>query len=155
MKNSIIFCLFILSFVSWQSDAYERNKAVPVQKVLFGEVESVRQLVEQELITDQRSGWHTFGGALIGGAIGNQFGGGSGRTAATILGSLLGGSIARNRQPRSYVVKQQLVELLIKIENGEQYMIIQDYDSMMPFRRGDEVRMVYLGDNTVRVDKTF
>jgi uncharacterized protein YcfJ len=38
----------------------------------------------------------TIAGGLVGGVIGNQFGGGSGKTALTIAGTLLGGSIGRD-----------------------------------------------------------
>lgn len=135
--------------------AYERNKAVPVQQVLFGNVQSVRNITEQELVQDKNSGWKTFGGALLGGVIGNQFGGGSGRTAATILGSVIGGSVAHNRQQGSHYNQYHLVELMIKVENGKQFMVVQDKDSQMTFNTGDSVRLVYLSDNTVRVDKAY
>ncbi|MEM5551887.1 glycine zipper 2TM domain-containing protein [Pseudoalteromonas sp. NEC-BIFX-2020_002] len=135
--------------------AYERNKAVPVQQVLFGEVKSVRNITQQELVQDKSSGWKTFGGALLGGVIGNQFGGGSGRTAATILGSVIGGNIAHNKQRSSYYEQYHLVELMIRVENGEQFMVVQDKDNQMHFSTGDDVRLVYLSDNTVRVDKAF
>ena len=135
--------------------AYERNKAVPVQQVLFGNVQSVRNITEQELVQDKNSGWKTFGGALLGGVIGNQFGGGSGRTASTILGSVIGGSVAHNRQQGSHYNQYHLVELMIKVENGEQFMVVQDKDSQMTFNTGDSVRLVYLSDNTVRVDKAY
>jgi len=134
---------------------YQRNKAVPVQQVLFGSVQSVRTITEQELVRDKTNGWETFGGALIGGVIGNQFGGGSGRTVATILGSMIGGSVAHNRQQNSRVIQYQLVELMIKVESGEQFMVVQDKDNQMLFNRGDKVRLVYLTDNTVRVDKAY
>lgn len=39
-------------------------------------------------------------GAIIGGAVGNQFGSGSGRDAATVAGALLGGSIGRDHASR-------------------------------------------------------
>lgn len=35
---------------------YERNKAVPVQQVLFGDVKSVRNITEQEIIQDKNNG---------------------------------------------------------------------------------------------------
>lgn len=35
-------------------------------------------------------------GAVIGGAIGNQFGGGSGKDAMTVLGAIIGADVARN-----------------------------------------------------------
>lgn len=41
-------------------------------------------------------------GAIIGGAIGNQFGGGSGKDAATVLGAIIGADVA-NKNGRSVV----------------------------------------------------
>ena len=111
--------------------------------------------ITKELIQDKKNGWKTFGGALIGGVIGNQFGGGSGRAIATILGSVIGGSVANNSQQGSYYKQTQLVELLIQVENGDQFMVVQDLDQGMRFHKGDNVRLVYLGDNTVRVDKAY
>ena len=134
---------------------YERNKAVPVQQVLFGDVKSVRNITEQEIIQDKNNGWETFGGALLGGVIGNQFGGGSGRTVATILGSVIGGSVAHNKQQRNHYQQNHFVELLIQVESGEQFMVVQDQDQSMHFSKGDNVRLVYLNDNTVRVDKAY
>tara|TARA_R100001244_G_scaffold15162_2_gene16735 strand:- start:81 stop:527 length:447 start_codon:yes stop_codon:yes gene_type:complete len=134
---------------------YERNKAVPVQQVLFGDVKSVRNITEQEIIQDKNNGWKTFGGALLGGVVGNQFGGGSGRTVATILGSVIGGSVAHNRQQQSHYQQNYFVELLIQVENGDQFMVVQDQDQSMRFSKGDNVRLVYLNDNTVRVDKAY
>ncbi|MBE0378741.1 outer membrane lipoprotein SlyB [Pseudoalteromonas prydzensis ACAM 620] len=156
MMNKLIIGLSTaLLFSDPSFAAYERNKAVPVQQVLFGNVQSVRNITEQELVQDKNSGWKTFGGALLGGVIGNQFGGGSGRTAATILGSVIGGSVAHNRQQGSHYNQYHLVELMIKVENGEQFMVVQDKDSQMTFNTGDSVRLVYLSDNTVRVDKAY
>jgi len=155
MNKLIIGLAAALLFSDPSFAAYERNKAVPVQQVLFGKVQSVRNITEQELVQDKNSGWKTFGGALLGGVIGNQFGGGSGRTAATILGSVIGGSVAHNRQQGSHYNQYHLVELMIKVENGEQFMVVQDKDSQMVFNTGDSVRLVYLSDNTVRVDKAY
>ncbi|WP_404340332.1 glycine zipper 2TM domain-containing protein [Pseudoalteromonas mariniglutinosa] len=155
MKYLLVLLTSCLIFSATSLADYQRNKAVPVQQVLFGEVQSVQKITEQQLVQDQSSNWQTFGGALLGGVIGNQFGGGSGRTAATILGSMIGGSIAHNQQQGSRAVEYHLVELMITMENGEQYMVVQDQDRQMPFNRGDKVRLVYLTDNTVRVDKAF
>lgn len=38
----------------------------------------------------------TIAGGIIGGVVGNQFGGGSGQTAMTVAGALLGGSVGRD-----------------------------------------------------------
>jgi len=133
---------------------YDRNKAVPVEKVLFGQILSVRNITEQELIEDQHNGWQVFGGALIGGVIGNQFGSGHGRDLATILGAIIGGSIANNNnQQESRVVTLRLVELMIRTEQGQEYMVVQDFDANMVFTTKDEVRMVYLANGFVRIDR--
>ena len=155
MKKSVLGLCTVLLFSAPTFAGYERNKAVPVQQVLFGNVQSVRNITEQELVQDKNSGWKTFGGALLGGVIGNQFGGGSGRTAATIIGSMIGGSVTHNRQQGSHYNQYHLVELMIKVENGEQFMVVQDKDSQMTFNTGDSVRLVYLSDNSVRVDKAY
>ena len=150
--------LFIFGFSYSANANYDRNKAVPVEKVLFGTVVSARNISQQELIQDKNSGWKTFGGALIGGVIGNQFGGGSGRDIATVLGAIAGGAIANNRSQGKTVVIH-LVELMIEVDCVEQqcqqFMVIQDYDQQMVFHHQDTVRMVYLANGNVRIDKQF
>ena len=42
---------------------------------------------------------------------------------------------------------------MIKTEDGEQFMVIQDYDNTMVFHTKDRVRMIYLANSTVRIDK--
>ncbi|WP_372873452.1 glycine zipper 2TM domain-containing protein [Shewanella sp.] len=135
------------------SAAYERNKAMPVEKVLYGELVSVRRVTQQELVEDRHSGWRTFGGALLGGVIGHQFGGGSGQDVATVLGALVGGAVA-NRAGGDYYRQLHLIELMIRQEDETQIMILQDEDSRMPLQAGDEVRVVYL-QGMVRVDKAM
>ncbi|TKB43343.1 glycine zipper 2TM domain-containing protein [Thalassotalea mangrovi] len=132
---------------------YERNKAVPVEKVLFGQVLSVRDISREELIEDRNHGWKVFGGALIGGAIGNQFGGGSGRVATTILGSIIGGSMASNHNPQYQTRTIRLVEIMVETEQDGQFMVVQDFDPSMVFHQDDLVRMVYLQGGIVRLDK--
>ena len=149
-----ILALCVLFFYSTSVYAnYDRNKAVPVEKVLFGSVVSVRNISHEELIRDKKNGWHTFGGALVGGVIGNQFGGGSGRDVATILGAIIGGSIADNNSNQPKKIITRLVELMIKTDTDKQFMVIQDYDPSMVFQLKDKVRMIYLANSTVRIDK--
>lgn len=160
MKTLLLTSLTLLTFFfSGLANAdYDRNKAVAVEKVLFGTVVSARNISQEELIQDKNSGWKTFGGALIGGVIGNQFGGGSGKDIATVLGAIAGGAIANNRSQAKTVVIH-LVELMIEVECAEQqcqqFMVIQDYDQQMVFHHQDAVRMVYLANGNVRIDKQF
>ncbi len=150
--------LFTFFFSNLASADYDRNKAVPVEQVLFGTVISARNVSQEELIQDKNSGWKTFGGALIGGAIGNQFGGGSGRDIATVLGAVIGGKMANNSSQGKTVIVR-LVELMIEVDCTEQqckqFMVIQDYDQQMVFHQQDAVRMVYLANGIVRIDKQF
>jgi len=155
----LISSTLLVLFFSLSSNAdYDRNKAVPVEKVLFGSVVSARNISQEELIEDKNRGWKTFGGALIGGVIGNQFGGGSGQTIATVLGTVIGGRIANNNS-QGHTVVINLVELMIQVDCAEQqcqqFMVIQDYDQQMVFHNQDAVRMVYLANGNVRIDKQF
>ena len=155
----LISSTLLVLFFSLSSNAdYDRNKAVPVEKVLFGSVVSARNISQEELIEDKNRGWKTFGGALIGGVIGNQFGGGSGQTIATVLGTVIGGRIANNNS-QGHTVVINLVELMIQVDCPEQqcqqFMVIQDYDQSMVFHNQDSVRMVYLANGNVRIDKQY
>ena len=157
MKTLLLtsFTLLVLLFSYSTHADYDRNQAIPVDKVLFGKVISVRNISQEELVKDKDSGWKTFGGALIGGAIGNQFGGGSGRNIATVLGAVIGGSIAQNRHNQPKKIVTRLVELMISVESGKQFMVIQDFDQQMIFHSSDKVRMIYLANGSVRIDKQF
>jgi outer membrane lipoprotein SlyB len=150
--NSICAVLLVLCLFCGQSQAaYERNQAVPVEKVLYGQIESIKHVTEKQLVEDSRSGWETFGGALIGGVIGHQFGGGSGQDVATVLGALIGGGIGSQQGSQQYYLENKLVELMINQDDGTRVMVIQDVDLGMMFTAGDEVRVVYL-TGYVRVD---
>ncbi len=144
----ILFCL-LTSIAS--AAPYNRNKAEPVEKVVYGDIVSLRNITQQELITDKNRRWKTFGGAVLGGLIGNQFGKGSGRDVATVLGALAGGSIASQNTSQPEYKKYQLIELMIKQDDNETVMVVQDKDSGMIFNSGDRVRVVYLVGR-VRVD---
>jgi len=153
MKKLNIYLALILFSLNIVAAEHQRNQAVPVEKVLFGKISSVRKITEQELRKDKDSGWQGFGGALLGGVIGNQFGSGSGRDVTTILGAIIGASIAGEKTPKHRKRIYRLVELMIKIDNGDEYMVVQNRDAKMPFHAGDPIRMIYLANGTVRVDK--
>ncbi|MBW8185963.1 glycine zipper 2TM domain-containing protein [Shewanella nanhaiensis] len=145
-----IVCLFI-GVISPIEAGYKRNQAVAVEQVQYGSVVSVRNITQKQLVEDRNQGWKTFGGALIGGVVGHQLGGGSGQDVATVLGALIGAGVGNRYGDNSYYQELSLVELMIKQEDGKQVMIIQDLDPGMIFNAGDEVRVVYL-QGSVRVD---
>ncbi len=144
-----LYCLLFMSFLVHAN--YERNVAKPVNKVIYGEVESVRYISQQEIMRSQAEGWKTLLGATIGGLVGNQFGGGTGKEVATAIGAVAGAVIVQNQGQSEYHIEYQLVELLIETEKGQLINVIQDVDKNMLFNRADKVRMLYFDDG-VRVD---
>ncbi|TFH90056.1 MULTISPECIES: glycine zipper 2TM domain-containing protein [Vibrio] len=144
----------ILVFPLIANAAYQRNTARPVNQVLFGSVDTVRYITQQDIVKSQGSGWETLLGAVVGGVIGNQFGGGTGKEVATAVGAVAGAGVARNHANQEYRIEYKLVEILIKTEDGKLIDVIQDVDSNMLFERGDKVRILYFDDG-VRVDKEY
>src|SRR5258705_12512468 len=76
-------------------------------------IESIRQVVEHKNSPSNPLGM--IAGGLIGGGIGSLFGGGNGRTAATIVGALGGGYIGHNIQNSQ---TQTVWEIGVKYDNG-------------------------------------
>lgn len=144
----------LLIFPLFANAAYQRNVARQVNQVVFGQVDSVRYMTQQDIVKAESNGWETLLGAVVGGVIGNQFGGGTGREVATAVGAVAGASVARNRTNQSYQVEYRLVELLIQTEDGRLINVIQDVDSNMIFQSGDRVRILYFDDG-VRVDREY
>jgi len=150
----IVSTLMLLVIFSAQAGPYNRNEARPVHKVEFGTLESVHNITETEIRQSHDNGWNTLLGAAIGGLIGNQFGGGSGRVVATAIGAIAGGSIAHRTQQQVQTTQYRLVELLVATDDGQLIDIIQDFDPGMRFRKGDDVRILYF-DEGVRVDRVY
>ncbi|MCG6368518.1 glycine zipper 2TM domain-containing protein [Vibrio fluvialis] len=144
--------LILLIFPLFANAAYQRNQARPVNEVVFGQVETVRYISQQDIVHSKANGWETLLGAVVGGLIGNQFGDGHGREVATAIGAVAGAGIARSNANQTYHVEYRLVEILIKTSEGKLIDVIQYVDSQMLFSSGDRVRILYFDDG-VRVDK--
>ncbi|EVU07993.1 glycine-zipper containing OmpA-like membrane domain protein [Vibrio parahaemolyticus VP2007-007] len=148
-------CPWIILFLPlFANAAYQRNVAKPVNEVLYGKIDSVRYITQQEVVQSKSNGWKTLLGATIGGLVGNQFGGGTGKEVATAVGALAGAAVAQNQSNYQYTVEYKLVELLIKVKGDKLINVIQDVDKNMLFSRGDEVRILYFDDG-VRVDLAY
>ncbi|HCE3245915.1 TPA: glycine zipper 2TM domain-containing protein [Vibrio parahaemolyticus] len=148
-------CPWIILFLPlFANAAYQRNVAKPVNEVIYGKIDSVRYITQQEVVQSKSNGWKTLLGATIGGLVGNQFGGGTGKEVATAVGALAGAAVAQNQSNYQYTVEYKLVELLIKVKGDKLINVIQDVDKNMLFSRGDEVRILYFDDG-VRVDLAY
>ncbi|HHX8329507.1 glycine zipper 2TM domain-containing protein [Vibrio alginolyticus] len=155
LRNIVKVWLGIILFLPLVANAaYERNVAKPVNEVVYGKIDSVRYITQQEVVQSKSNGWKTLLGATIGGLVGNQFGGGTGREVATAVGALAGAAVAQNQSNYQYTIEYKLVELLIKVKGDKLINVIQDVDKNMLFSRGDEVRILYFDDG-VRVDITY
>ncbi|MEZ8195554.1 glycine zipper 2TM domain-containing protein [Vibrio cortegadensis] len=146
--------LILLVLPMFANAGYQRNQARPVNSVVYGKVDSVRYITEQQIVQSQANGWETLLGGVAGGLIGNQFGGGSGKEVATAVGAIAGAGVARNRATSQYKIEYKLVEILIKTDSGKLVDVIQDVDSTMLLNRGDSVRILYFDDG-VRVDLVY
>ncbi|HIF5564669.1 glycine zipper 2TM domain-containing protein [Vibrio parahaemolyticus] len=148
-------CPWIILFLPlFANAAYQRNVAKPVNEVVYGKIDSVRYITQQEVVQSKSNGWKTLLGATIGGLVGNQFGDGTGKEVATAVGALAGAAVAQNQSNYQYTVEYKLVELLIKVKGDKLINVIQDVDKNMLFSRGDEVRILYFDDG-VRVDLAY
>lgn len=141
-------------FTPFRQCSVPRNVAKPVNEVVYGKIDSVRYITQQEVVQSKSNGWKTLLGATIGGLVGNQFGGGTGKEVATAVGALAGAAVAQNQSNYQYTVEYKLVELLIKVKGDKLINVIQDVDKNMLFSRGEEVRILYFDDG-VRVDLAY
>lgn len=155
--RTLLLILFLLPL--YANAGYERNVARPVDKVEFAVVDSVRYISQLEVVKAREHGLNTFVGAVAGGVIGSQFGRGNGKPFAVIVGSIAGANLARHvarntRDVAESYREAKMVDLLLQQNDGSLIDVVQDVDSNMIFKRGDNVRILYFG-NEVRVDKVY
>ncbi len=99
-----------------------------------GNVESVRAIKQRA----QGSGLGAAGGAVIGGLLGNQIGGGTGRTIATAAGAI-GGAVVGN-QVEGNMKATTSYEIRVRLDDGTLRTFRQS--SAPAWRSGDRVRIV-------------
>jgi outer membrane lipoprotein SlyB len=90
--------------------------------------------------THEASDWKKYaapvGGAVVGGVIGNQFGGGSGKTALTVVGALGGGLLGHKVESNN---RDNVYEVIVRMDDGTHRTVT--YKSPPPVRQGDRVRL--------------
>ena len=99
-----------------------------------GRVESVHTVQSQA----DPSGVGVVGGAVVGGLLGNQVGGGTGRTLATIAGAVGGGYAGNEVEKRTRTATTYQVR--VRMDNGQVRSF--PYNSQPNWRQGDRVRVV-------------
>ena len=106
-----------------------------------GTVESIRELTS----AGDSNGLGAAGGAVVGGLLGNQVGGGRGKEAMTVVGAI-GGAIAGN-QIQKQVNSTRRYETTIHMNNGSTRTVAQE--AAPEWRDGDHVKIV---DGVVRMN---
>jgi outer membrane lipoprotein SlyB len=99
-----------------------------------GVIESIHETTTRA----QGSGVGAAGGAVVGGLLGNQVGGGHGRDVMTLVGAI-GGAVAGN-QIESQVKATHSYEIRVRLDDGSSRTV---YQSTPPsWRDGDHVKIV-------------
>jgi|GEM_PF-1778339 len=112
-----------------RGDRYDRRPAVCEY---CGTVRSVSRINRSSRRTNA-----TILGALVGGAIGNQVGGGDGRRAATVVGAVAGGAIANNASRDRN--RRTMYRISVRMDTGSRYSF--DQDSAYGLRSGSRVEI--------------
>ena len=99
-----------------------------------GVVESVREFDTK----GEGSGIGVVGGAVVGGVLGHQVGGGSGKQIATVVGAV-GGAVAGN-EIEKHVKSSKSYDITVRFEDGSSRVINEA--SVPSWRTGDRVKVI-------------
>ena len=99
-----------------------------------GVIESVREIDTK----GAGSGIGVVGGAVVGGLLGHQIGGGSGKDIATVVGAV-GGAVAGNEVEKR-VKSTKSYEITVRLDDGSIRVVSQA--TAPSWRAGDKVRLV-------------
>ncbi len=99
-----------------------------------GKVEAVRTIE----VAAKPSGLGVVAGAVVGGLLGNQVGGGTGKTVATVAGAVGGGYAGNEIEKRTR--KGTAWEVDVRMENGEKRSF--KYDTQPSWHAGERVKVV-------------
>lgn len=97
-----------------------------------GTVDNIREVTQK----GEGTGIGAVGGAVAGGLIGNQIGGGSGKTIATVVGAVGGGYAGH--QVEKHVRSTKKYEVVVRFEDGSSR--VYNFDTQPSWRIGDRVK---------------
>jgi outer membrane lipoprotein SlyB len=117
-----------------EADRAPEPQAAPAVCKSCGVVESVRTIEHRP----QGSGVGAAGGAILGGLLGNQVGGGHGRQLATVAGAV-GGAVAGNQIEGSMKTTHSW-QITVRMDNGTKRTF--NHASQPSWREGDAVKVV-------------
>ena len=110
-----------------QGQAYPTQQSYPSSSqsysTMYGVVDSI-QVVQGN--TNTSPGLGTVAGVVVGGLLGNQVGGGTGRAAATVAGSVGGGLVGNNLESRNRPSGTGVYQIGVRLDNGTYQTVMQD-----------------------------
>lgn len=104
----------------------------------YGVVQSI-ELVQQNVAPNSGIGAGTIAGAVVGGILGHQVGGGTGNTAATVLGAAGGAYVGSQLEKNQTTQQVNAYKLNIRLNNGTYQTITQG--NANDIRVGDRVQI--------------
>jgi uncharacterized protein YcfJ len=116
--------------------AYDvKGKIVDIQPIFTKVSQQVptQQCYEEDRYVGGGGTADTAAGAIIGGAIGNQFGEGDGKTAMTVLGAILGADVATRNANNGHVERVTVCDTVYTAQAGtvvNEYEITYDVDGV-------------------------
>ncbi|GAB4177230.1 MAG: hypothetical protein Kow0020_13180 [Wenzhouxiangellaceae bacterium] len=154
-------CALVITGCAQAQPVIRQQVEVPVVDV--EPIEVTEQIpVDREVCWEEREIRHrhhgsasaTIAGAILGGVIGNQFGGGSGKKALTVAGAALGASIANDasRRHHAYPARYERCEVQRDYETRTYvsgYRVFYEYEGEIY-----ETRMRYRPGRTIRLQLT-
>ncbi|MFC0266984.1 glycine zipper 2TM domain-containing protein [Kushneria aurantia] len=126
----------------YSGNTYTGSQAKTARNVTYATVTSVRPVTIQAG-NENDTGLGGIGGAVLGGLLGNQLGGGSGRVLTTAVGGIGGavaGSAVENRanQVGAY-------EIQVRTDSGQDIVVVQKADTN--YQPGQRVRLIGSGNS--------
>ena len=108
----------------------------------YGVVHSVERVSQEPTAAGGSGiGIGAVAGAVVGGLLGNQVGGGSGKTAATVIGAAGGAYVGHEMENRQKQVQAQpdVLKITVRMSDGSYQAMLQPLEA--DFRVGDRVRV--------------
>ena len=139
LKSVVVIPFFIASQLAFAGSFVDSATVNSVEKVYkqYMVEEPYRECYIKETLQNQGDGSATneLFGAVLGGAIGNQFGEGDGNDAMTLFGALMGASIANDMEKTNstgqVVVSQEVCETKVKasfVNRLSHYLVHINYE---------------------------
>lgn len=124
----------------YNGNNYTGAQAGQAQSVSYGTITAIRAV---KIEGNGTSGFGGIGGAVLGGLLGHEVGGGGGKTIATAIGAL-GGAWAGNRVEGS-TDRTNGMEVQVKRDDGQNLVVVQQADNT--YLVGQRVRLIGSGTN--------